>query len=231
MALKNTSPCLDREVPWYVSPFEVREADDVHECLVDMAKKGRIDPTGIVRRWWPVLQEAADTCALNLSFDALRSDDPKPMRQMRRSLQCIQKTGIIPKKFKHKEALEYGARRVGLNGDLSQLPQTQIRVAAKASLAHGPINDQIPGNTTNILFDIGGRPSSTLWCRRKTYPAVLTHIYRRITGKMPGYSTSPDGITRSGIAVHYFTACLAPFYPSLTPEAVVGIIRKIRKTV
>lgn len=234
MLLKNLPPCLNpgqREVPWELSPFTDQEAADVQGCLRDIAKKNGKDPTRTTERWWPVVREAADVCALNLGFDALRSDDPKPMRKMRRSLQRIQKIGNVPKDFKYLYVLEYGVRRAGLNGDLSKLTSQELRVAAQVSLTHGAVDNHPPGNTPNILFDTGGRPNLTLCCRRQTYPEILAHIYRRITGKMPGYTTSPDGRTRSGTAVRFFMACLTPFHPNPTPEAVVGIVRKLRKMV
>ena len=229
--LKNPLPCLHREVPWEVSPFTDQEAADVQECLRDIAEKNGHDPTRTVERWWPVIRSAADVCALNLSFDALRSDDPKPTRNMRRSLQRVQETGNLPRNIKHQNALEYGARRAGLKGSLCQLTSRELRVAAQVSLAHGPINNIPPGNTPNILFDIGGRPNLTLHCRRQSYPEILSYIYRRITDKPPGYSTSPDGKARSGPAVRFFSACLSPFHPNPTPEAMVGIVRKLRKRV
>ncbi len=234
MLLKNLPPCLNpeqREVPWELSPFTDQEAADVQGCLRDIATKHGKDPTRTTERWWPVVREAADVCALNLGFDALRSGNPNHMRQMRRSLKRVQKTGNLPKNFKHLDALKYGARRAELNGDLSLLSPQELREAAKTSLAHGVVENHPPGNTPNILFDAGGRPNLTLCCRRHDYPEILAHIYRRITGKMPGYTTSPDGRTRSGTAIRFFTACLAPFHPNPTPEAVVGIVRKLRKMV
>jgi hypothetical protein len=231
--LKNLPPYLDpeRETPWDVSPFTDEEAARVQECLRDLDGKGAQGPARTAERWWPLLRRAADICALNLRLEALRSDDPKPMRQMRRSLQRIQKIGVIPKKFKHQDAIEYGARRAGIDSNLSQLTPIELRVAAKSSLTHVPVTDRLPGNTLNILFDDGGRPTLNLFCSRHGYLEILSHIYRRITGKKPGYSTNPYGQSRSGPAVRFFSACLAPFHANPTPEVVVGSLKKLRKKV
>ena len=234
--MKNPPPCFQRDVPWEVSPFTNQEAAGVQGCLRDIAKKYGQDPTRTVDRWWPVVREAADVCALKLSFDALRSDDPNHMRPMRRSLKRVQKTGIIAEKFQYQDALEYGARRAGLKGDLSQLTPRELRVAAQVSLAHGPVNDQFPGNTKSIIFNTGKHPDLPpsphfpLWCKRQTYPAVLAHVYKRITGKKPGYSTSPKEKVRGGPAVRFFTVCLAPVHPNPTPDLAVRIIKNLRKS-
>lgn len=231
--MKNQPPCLDpkRETSWEVSPFTDEEAAKVKECLSNLTLNHRQGSEQSIEKWWPVLRRAADICAQNLRFEALRSNDPKPMRQMRSALQHIQKTGCIPKKFKHQGALEYGARRASLEGSLDQLTSEELRIAAKASLTHAPVHDRLPENTLNILFDGGGRPSLNLYCKRRGYLEILSHTYRRITDKGPGYSTSPDRQSRSGPAVRFFSACLAPFHPNPTPEVVVGILKKLRKNV
>ncbi len=232
MLLNYLPPCLNpgqREVPWELAPFTNQEAADVQGCLRDIATKHGKDPTRTTERWWPVVREAADVCALNLGFDALRSGNPNHMRQMRRSLKRVQKTGNLPKNFKHLDALKYGARRAELKGDLSLLGPQELREAAKASLAHGPVNNQFPGNTKNIMFntDLPPSPRFLLWCKRQTYPAVLAHIYRRITGKKPGYSTPTGGTVRGGPAVRFYMACLAPVHPNPTSDVVVHFIKKL----
>ena len=232
MLLKNPPPCLDpeREVPWQDFPFTNQEAAGVQECLRNIANKNGKNPTKTVDRWWPVVREAAEICALNLSFDALRSNDPNHMRPMRRSLKKVQETGTLPKDFKHSDALEYGARRAGLNGDLNHLTPQELSVAARAALAHGPINSTPPGNTRNILYNTSGRPSMTLRCKRQPYPKILVHIYRRITSEPPSFSTSwDDKYIRSGPAVYFLMACLAPVHPNPTPDAVVEFIKKRKK--
>lgn len=222
------APCLcpsSRVAPWDVYPFSEREALEVRDRLNEIAKRSGKDPHLIANRWWPVIRQAADACALHLKFESLRKSDPNATRPLRRALRRVTNTGKLPRNVDHHDALEYGARRAGLNNPIDQLSPIELRAAAQAAMVHGPVNDQPPGNRRNIIFDAGGREAKILFSRRQPYPAVLAHIYRRIAGKKPGYSTDNVGHTRRGPAVRYFQACLAPLHPRPSPDIVRRMIK------